>query len=155
MSFPLDRSQNHQSQLEIALQDYELDLHGLFAAMDDVMVVVDRDGTNLKIISTNASGLAYTPEEIAGKSLSDIFPALQVELFLSCNHQALLTGQTQICEYSLLISDTERWFQAKCSPLTAETVLWVARDISEQQAALHERKLAEAQLPPSFTFPQG
>ena len=126
-------------QPELAQQDGELDLRGLFAAMDDVMIVLDRDGTNLKILSTNSSGLAYTPEEIADKSLSDIFSASQVELFLSCNHQALLTGQTQICDYSLLIDNTERWFQAKCSSLTTETVLWVARDITE-------RKLAEAQL---------
>lgn len=139
MSFQLDRSQNHQSQLEIALQDDELDLHVLLAAIDDVIVVVDRDGTNLKIISTNSSSLAYPPEEIAGKSLSDLFPPSQVELFLSCNHQALVTGQTQICEYSLLIDHTELWFQAKCSPLTAETLVWVTRDISE-------RKLAVAQL---------
>ena len=45
-------------QPELAQQDGELDLRGLFAAMDDVMIVLDRDGTNLKILSTNSSGLA-------------------------------------------------------------------------------------------------
>ncbi|MCA1991267.1 MAG: PAS domain S-box protein, partial [Coleofasciculus sp. S288] len=128
----------HQ-QTEAALLESEAELRGLFAAMEDVVLVLDRDGRYLKIPSWYSSNLLRPSEELVGTMLRDFFPAEQTEFFLSCIRQALDTGQTQECEYSLLIQGTEQWFNTKCYPLTPETVLWVARNISD-------RKRAEMQL---------
>ncbi|MDX2212313.1 MAG: PAS domain S-box protein [Oculatellaceae cyanobacterium bins.114] len=135
-----------RQQAEMALRNSETELRSLFAAMDDVVIVIDRDGRYLKIPSTHSKKLYRPSQELLGRSLQDFFPDEQVTLFLTCIQQALATGQTQEYIYCLLIEETEVWFNAKCSPLTPETVLWVARDITEQQAALRERQRAELQL---------
>ncbi|HEY9761487.1 MAG TPA: PAS domain S-box protein [Trichocoleus sp.] len=136
----------HQERQEIDLQELGTNLHRLFAVVDDVVLLLDRDGTYLKNISTNPKNFYRPAEEFLGKSLRDFFPTAQAEVFLNCIQQALETGQTQNCEYSLIIGDVERWFDAKCSPLTTETVLWVAQDVSEKAWLEAERKQAEAAL---------
>ena len=131
---------------EIEIQDGAVSPGDLVEAIDDVVIVVDRETTNVKIISATATILAGTPQEISGISLADIFPGAPLELLSNCHHRALATGQTQTCEYGTSVGDTERWFQVKCSQLTPATVLWVARDLSPQQVILRQQKLIEAQL---------
>ncbi|HEY9881570.1 MAG TPA: PAS domain S-box protein, partial [Leptolyngbyaceae cyanobacterium] len=125
-------------------QDFETELQSLFAVMDDVILILDRKGTYLKNISTNPKNLCRPTQEFLGRSLREFFSAEQADLFLNCIQQTLITGQTQEYEYSLIINNVERWFDAKCSALTAETVLWVARDISDRKQA--EAALQQSEL---------
>jgi PAS domain S-box-containing protein len=133
------RDISEQKRTEAALQASELELRSLFLGMDDVVFVVDRTGKYLKIAPTNADKLYLPPDILIGKSIQEIFPAEQSEQFLSVIRQTLDKQQTQELEYSLLIQDIEFWFSARCSPLSEQSVIWVARDISD-------RKAAEAQL---------
>jgi PAS domain S-box-containing protein len=120
--------------IEATLRQSEAELQSLFAAMDDVVLVLDRQGIYLNVPSSHSSRLYRPSEELLGRSLHDFFSTEQTEFFLRQIEQVLATQQTQEFEYSLIINGTERWFNAKCSPLTSETVLWVARDISDRKA---------------------
>ncbi|MEE3716331.1 PAS domain S-box protein [Tumidithrix elongata RA019] len=126
---------------EEALQASEAELRGLFVGMDDVVFVVDRTGTYLKIAPTNPAKLYRPPDILLGRKIQDLFSPEQANQFLSTIWQTLETQQTQECEYTLAIQDTEYWFGARCSPLTSESVIWVARDISDRKE--YEQRLEQ------------
>jgi PAS domain S-box-containing protein len=114
----------------------EDELRGLLAAMPDVIVVYDRKGCCLKLVTTNPSLLVKPSEEQINRSLYEIHPP---ELAKSCHQaiqQVLATQQTlQHFEYHLTIAQQILWFSANIAPLSEETVLWIARDITDRKQA--------------------
>ncbi len=121
------------------LKRTERELQALFEAMNDVIIVLDKNGRYLKIAPTNPSLLYRPPEELMGKTLTETFPAEQAETFLKVVRAALETKQTQKLEYILSINGQEMWFVATVSPMTADSVILIARDITESKQA--EEKL--------------
>ncbi|MBD2152793.1 PAS domain S-box protein [Pseudanabaena sp. FACHB-1277] len=140
------RDISEQKRTEAALQASELELRSLFLGMDDVVFVVDQNGTYLKVAPTNADKLYLPPDILIGKKIQEIFSPEQSEQFLSVIRNTLDKQQTQEHEYSLLIQDTEFWFSARCSPLSEQSVIWVARDISDRKAAESQLKQQAKQL---------
>ncbi|MBW4495143.1 MAG: PAS domain S-box protein [Oscillatoria princeps RMCB-10] len=120
---------------ESALRNSEAELRALFAAMTDVIIVLDAKGRYLKIAPTNPQLLYKPPAELIGKTLHEVLPAAQADSFLGCIQQALDAKQTVNVEYSLPIGGTEEWFASCVSPMTEDTVIWVARDITERVRA--------------------
>jgi PAS domain S-box-containing protein len=145
---------------EAALRTSEAELRALFAAMTDVITVFDAQGRYLKMVATN-SELLYKPDvERVGKTVYDILPLKQANLFLSHIQQALKAGKTVSLEYSLPVSkpvtpengglnaDAEdalphRWFSAHVSPLPDNSIIWVARDITHRIEAEEALRRAE------------
>ena len=119
----------------------EAQLHGLFAAMSDVVIVFDKNGKYISIAPTHSDLLIKPPEELIGKTLYDVFPKNEAEIFSKDLQIILETRETMQLEYSLPISGQTIWFAATISPIDEETVLWVARDITEYKQA--EDKLAQ------------
>ena len=140
------RDISEQKRTEAALQASELELRSLFLGMDDVVFVVDRTGTYLKIAPTNADKLYLPPDLLIGKTVQEIFSPEQSEQFLSVIRKTLDEQQTQEYEYSLLIRDKEFWFSARCSPLTERSIIWVARDISDRKKAEENMQDSEERL---------
>jgi len=118
-----------------ARRRFEASLHHPFAAKNDVVLVLDRQGIYVEVPSDRSAGLYRPSHELLGRPLSAIFPAAKASFFLDCIQQTLDSGQAQEYEYSLHLNDREWWFAATCSCLTADTVLWVARDISDRKWA--------------------
>jgi PAS domain S-box-containing protein len=140
------RDISEQKRTEAALQASELELRSLFLGMDDVVFVVDRTGTYLKIAPTNADKLYLPPDLLIGKTVQEIFSPEQSEQFLSVIRKTLDEQKTQEYEYSLLIRDKEFWFSARCSPLTERSIIWVARDISDRKKAEEDMRDSEERL---------
>jgi PAS domain S-box-containing protein len=118
-----------------ALFESESKLRTLFAAMNDVIIVLDSDGRYLDIPPTNPNRLYKPAPELLGKTLAEVFPSEQADLFLSHIQETLEKQQPVTIEYSLMIGDTEYWFTASISPLTEKSVILVARDITERKRA--------------------
>ncbi|MEG4229546.1 PAS domain S-box protein [Microcoleus sp. N9_B2] len=118
---------------EIALQASESELRALFAAMSDVIFVLDIEGRFLKIAPTNPELLYKPPAELVGQKTRDIFEPEIAEMFLKQIRLALATNQISSLEYNLPIGSEQKWFFANISPMKENTVLLVARDITQRK----------------------
>ncbi|MDT4895401.1 MAG: two-component system, cell cycle sensor histidine kinase and response regulator CckA [Acidobacteriota bacterium] len=126
---------------EQALRASEAELRALFAAMTDVILVLDRDGRYQKIAPTDPAYLYKPSADLLGKRLHEVFPEEEVDFFLAHIRRALDEGRMHRVEYSLQISGTEVWFDGSVSPMSKDSVIWIARDITERkraEEALHE-----------------
>ncbi|MEG5039306.1 MULTISPECIES: PAS domain S-box protein [unclassified Microcoleus] len=125
------------------LEAAEAELRALFAAMNELIIVVDASGRYLKIAPTNLSLLYKPVEELVGKTVTEVFPQATADNFLNHIRAALDTQQTVSIEYDLTIEDRDVYFAASISPLSEESVIVVARDITEQkrgESARHQRQ---------------
>jgi PAS domain S-box-containing protein len=115
-------------------QESEAEFRSLFAAMDDVIFVVDKDTRYLRIAPTNPSGLYLAPEELLGKRMDEIMPEETHSLFQDAIQQALESEETINIEYPLdVLGGQEKWFYASLSKLGENQVYWVARDITDRK----------------------
>ena len=124
------------------------EMRALVAALGDVMIVLDADGRYLRIAPSGADLLYRPPETVLGRTLHEVFPQAEADLFLGQVRTALRTRETQRLEYSLPIADRQVWFEASISPLSETTVLLVARDATTRVRAEKVRaatqRIAEA-----------
>ncbi|MGD1805010.1 adenylate/guanylate cyclase domain-containing protein [Dapis sp. BLCC M126] len=98
-------SERHR--IETALRKSEAELRVLFEAMTDVITVFDAKGRYVKILSTNSEVL-YTPiNELIGKSVYEVLPPKQANLFMINIQRVLNTKETVNLEYSLLVSNNQ------------------------------------------------
>ena len=156
------RDVTERKQTEDALAASETELRALFASMDDVVLVIDRDGVYRKIAPTNPNLLYKPREELLGKNLHDVFPAHWAEAFIHTVRKVIETRETAHIEYPLTIREQSLWFDAAISPLGPDMTLWMARDITgrkqteerlqhlneelEQRVAQRTEELAAAML---------
>ncbi len=147
--------QNHQLQAEVrtrvsaeqALQESEEELRAIFVAMTDLVLVRNAEGRCIKIAPTSSSNLVEPFSEMMNKTLHEVLPKSVADLVLDAIQQVLKTQKSSNVEYSFSRGNSEVWLDAKVSPLSAESVIIVARDISD-------RKLAESALRESQHFIQ-
>ena len=136
--------ENRVAERTASLAATEAELRALFAAMIDVILIIDYQGYCLKVVSTNPALLLKPLSEQVGKPLHEILPKAQADICFNHVTTALKTQETVNFEYSLVINDQQVWFSANISPLSEEKVIWVARDISD-------RKILEDKLRDSYT----
>jgi PAS domain S-box-containing protein len=109
-------------------------LSALAGAISDVVVVLDRDGRYLDVVSRHGELLVRPANELLGRTIHDVFPAETADLFVRWIHHVLDTGRSIEDEYEIEINGRRAWFAAIVASLTDTTVLWVARDITERKA---------------------
>ena len=124
-----------------ALRGADAELEALFAAISDVILVLDADGRYVKIAPTNTALLYRPAAELLGRTLHDVFDRPQADHFLGLIRQALARREAVHFEYSLPIGGRTVWFAAAISPMAPDRVVLVARDITERERA--ERDLRE------------
>jgi PAS domain S-box-containing protein len=129
---------------EERLRASEAELRALFEAMTDVILVLDAQGRYLKVAPTNPSLLYKPPDELLGKTLREVMPKDQADIFLDHIRLALETQRPVNTEYSLHLGGEEVWFAGTVSPLQEDSVVYIARDITERKRAEEEvRRLNE------------
>lgn len=131
-------------QTEYALTASENKIRSLFDAITDNVLVLDRDGRYLEIAPTNQGAEIRDPLHLIGKTVHDVFAPNDADAILLTIHQALETGQLTSVDYPMQINEELRWYSGNASPLTADSVIWVARDITERK--LVEQSQRENQI---------
>ncbi|MEH2443033.1 ATP-binding protein [Nostoc sp.] len=152
-----EAAQRGRKKVEAALKTSEAELRLMFAAMTDMVVVFDAEGRYQKYVQTKyvlTQSFAYKPDiDRIGKKVDEVLPKEIANLILDAIQQALHlkeeprnadgSRKNVFVEYHLLNKNRETWFLASVSPLSDNTVLWVARDITKQkktEAALKKAK---------------
>ena len=163
----------------------EAELRALFEAMNDVIVVLDRQGRYLKIAPTQPEYLYKPTGELLGKTMHEVFERSLADKFLGHIRDALENQRTVNFEYHLnleerlaadLVTDVadgvgelvryelslgvdssvtsarksfvnpksrDVWFAASVSPISQDSAIWVARDITAHRRAGEELRASE------------
>jgi PAS domain S-box-containing protein len=124
---------SERKKTEESLSKSEADLRALFSAMEDIVLVYDRDGRYVRIAPTNPSRLIKPPEELLGQLIHDVFPKETADRFLNAIKQTLESGETTQLEYDLIVENDTYWLLANLTKLDENNVFWVARDITERK----------------------
>ncbi|MBI4759903.1 MAG: GAF domain-containing protein [Chloroflexi bacterium] len=115
------------------IQRSEAELRALFASMNDVIIVYDKDGNYVRIAPTNPSLLVRPPDEMVGKNIRDVLPPELYQPFMKTIQGALNSNEIMRIEYPLEIKGSRFWFDANVSRLNETQVFWVARDITDRK----------------------
>ena len=114
-------------------------LRALTGAISDAVVVLDRDGRYVDIVSRRAEVLVGSGREVVGGSVYDVFSKDIADAFVSAIRQAIESGTTIEHECEVEVSGRKAWIASIITPLAESTAVWIARDITE-------RKRLEGQL---------
>ena len=137
------RDVTERKRSEEALRASEAELRALFEAMTDLIFVIDGEGRHLKVALTNPALLYRPPDETLGRTLHEVFPKDVADEFLGHVRQVLRTRRSVSFEYSQLLDSGEKWFEGTVSPMLEDSVVWVARDITERKGS--EQALARSE----------
>ena len=126
---------------EAELEETTQKLEALDRAFPDVALLVDVDGTYVGALTgEQTESLLYhgCQGAYAGdRTIRDTFPEDDADRALEAVQRAVETGDIQTLEYQLDVLSGERWFEARIAPLETdpggESVVWVARDVTERR----------------------
>ncbi len=119
--------------LEYKLISSYAEMNAVFEAMTDVILVLDAPCTQITVAPTKPSRLATPEIDIISPTVEQFLTGERVEIFSGKVRQALASKQTVNFEYSLSVGNCEYWFFASISPLSEDSAIWVARDISDRK----------------------
>jgi PAS domain S-box-containing protein len=131
---------------EEALRAANAEMQALFAAMDEIILVGDRQGRILKIPPTRRSIRFRPASELIGKTVQEIFPPAQANVFLSYIQQAFETQKTVKLEHSILVEGQDVWSEASISPINTNLLVWVSRDITDRKQAEQALRQSETKF---------
>jgi diguanylate cyclase (GGDEF)-like protein/PAS domain S-box-containing protein len=128
---------------EETLRTSEAELRALFAAITDIVLVRDKEGRCLRIAPTNPKNFYRPAEELLGKTLYETFPQPQAEVIQNWIQQALTAQQPLQREYCLTVQERDIHFSGVFSPLSADSVVIVARDITDRKQSEDQIRLLQ------------
>ncbi|HEX2739292.1 MAG TPA: PAS domain S-box protein [Rubrobacter sp.] len=129
------RDVTERKKAEEKVRSSEAELRAVFEAIADAIFVYDSEGRYLKVAPSNPSLLYRPAEEMLGKTLHEVLPKEPADQLLGQIRRALETRQSASLEYGLRIGDEHLWFEATISPMTDDSVVAVARDVTERKIA--------------------
>jgi PAS domain S-box-containing protein len=111
----------------------ETELRALFAGMTDVVIVYNIDGRYIKIAPTNPANLYRPAGDMVGKTVYEVLPSELADVFVARIRESIQSGEVVTIEYSLEVEGRESWRSASFSPVSENTVIFVAHDITERK----------------------
>lgn len=124
-----------QLEAEAARASSEAKLCALFGAMRAVVLVLSREGRYMLIPATNADRLYAPPEALLGRTVHEVLPQAEAEVICATIRRALDQVQPVHSRYTRVIGGKTVYFDAVVSPLDADTVVWVAHDVTPHREA--------------------
>ncbi len=121
-------------------------MRSLFAAMKDIILILDHEGRYVEIAPIDTTLLYRPPDELLGKTIHDIFQPERADQFLAAIDTVLSSRQSVTLDYVLTLDLREVWFSAIVAPLSEDRVIWIARDITERKQVEAEREKLHGQL---------
>jgi PAS domain S-box-containing protein len=120
------------------LRQFQSRLRNFLTVMTDVIFAIDADGRFVEIVPTGANFFHKPPEKLIGKSLHEGLSVQQADFFLGKVRNVLATHQTISIEHSFQRKNSECWFASTFSSMSADTVVVITRDITDQKQSENE-----------------
>ncbi|MFX0033842.1 MAG: PAS domain S-box protein [Promethearchaeota archaeon] len=121
---------------EQKLKESESKFRRIFESIPDLFFLVDGDTTILDF-KGKEENLYLPPEQFLGKKLADIMPSEVGSLSLNSVKNTINTQQPQLMEYSLIIGNKTRDFEARYLYFSGDRVAIFVREITERKKAIH------------------
>ena len=131
------------------LQASDSKMRAVFAAMTDIVLLIDAR-KNVEVVTTNTASLYKQNPDIIGHTVEQFFQDESAQDWWQPIRQALEAQQTLNFDYSLQIADYELWFTARISPMSQQSVIWVARDISDRKQVEEALRQSEEKFSRAF-----
>jgi len=136
-----------QRQARNALRQSEAYLKAVTDAVPDVFMVLDEQGTYLKVSTPQHELLAAEQSKLLNRRLQDVLPKEQADRFLEFIARTLASDQPQSIEYSMQTLAGTRTFEARARRLEIRhggrrAVVLLARDISDRVALELDQRIA-------------
>ena len=120
---------------EDAMKKSEAELRSLFAAMNDLVVVLGVNGDCLSVAPTSYFGQVNNAKNFIGKNLAMLLPYDEATKILGHVATAIQEQRTISFEYKLAEDDGDIWMEATISPLGDQSVFWISRNITARKFA--------------------
>jgi PAS domain S-box-containing protein len=122
------------------LERSENRLAAILNALPDLVLVVDRDGRYLEILTAREDLLYRSLPEMLGRRFHDLLPQAVADAHLRVVRQTIESRTSQTLEYSLRVRAGERWFEGRTGIMGLEidgqpAVTFIARDITDRRRA--------------------
>lgn len=126
------RDMTERKLLEEKIRTSEEKIRAIFEAMTDIVLVIDQQG-EIEVAPTKPSCFYAPDTDPINPTIEQFYEEGRSKIWLEIIQQVLNTQQTLNFDYSLHIGETEIWFSASISPMPNNSVIWVARDISDRK----------------------
>ncbi|MCP6762571.1 MAG: response regulator [Fischerella sp. CENA71] len=137
--------------LEQRLETSEAQMRAVFEAMTDIVLMLNLHNNQLgsiKILPTKPNQIYTDDTDVISQTIEQFFHEQTAPVWLEKVRQALELQRTLHFDYYLYRQEHKIWFSASISPTSDQSVLWVARDISDRKQAeielQHAKEAAEA-----------
>jgi PAS domain S-box-containing protein len=126
-----------RKQAELALKKSEAQKQAILAALPDLLMRVDGNGTYLECIDTNPNlaNLYPDPRTIVGQTVGNMAPADVAVQKLEYIQRAIATGTLQVYEQTLEVAGRIQHEEVRVMKSGPNEVLLMIRDISQHKAA--------------------
>ncbi len=137
-TFAVIRDITERREAENKIFESEQELRALFSAMTDAILILDSEGNCLNR-EMSRHHLKFTVwEPLLDSCLHRVFSNEKADYLLKLVKRSLHRRQTLNVEYDLPSVDGTVWYNAMISPLGDNSVLMVARDVTERRQAEEE-----------------
>ena len=123
-----------QRESEQALRTSQARSQALLEAMPDVISLLRADGTYLEVHSPSEELLIQPEQEIVGHTVWDLLPREVAEDRIARVQRVLASGRPETFESQVPTHIGLREYEFRVVPCEADTVLVIARDITERKA---------------------
>ena len=119
------------------------EFEAIFRALPDLFFRFDAEGVFLDGKAGNENDMLLPRSEFIGKHAREVLPPFLTDITMESITEALRTGSVISHEYSLIIADTEQFFESRYVPLPNRQVVAIVRNITEKKK--NELELLKAQ----------
>lgn len=124
----------------------EKELKAIFASLDSLIIELDSNGKYLKIAAINEDNLILPKEELIGMFIHDVFDELRTKYIMQAIKKCLETKTLEVVEYMLVLHGEEKWFTARISYKSQESVIFNAYDVTEAKRREQQLQKSEQEL---------
>ena len=125
---------------EAALRSSENRHRAIVEALPDLLFVIDREGRYRSVHAPRPDRLVAPIEVLVRSRVHDVLPAPTADKILAAIRRCLDGRQVETCEYQLDLPKGASVFEARIAPLDVDSVVFLARDVTEVRRADDARR---------------